>query len=174
MRSPSMHFRTCLVAFATVASMAANTAAAAGPALPGNDRLGVEWVAVDPALLEDMRGGFQTANGMSLSFGIERAVFVNGEMIASTRVQIPDVGRMTSDQAQELARFNQGQVIQVGGGNTFEPSTTFNGLLIQNTLNDQDIRALTTVNVGVDTLSAFQDLNMNQALQNAMVAATSP
>ncbi|UNK49956.1 hypothetical protein MNR01_02640 [Lysobacter sp. S4-A87] len=158
------------MAVAVIAGMAA-TAANAAEQRP----LGAEWVPVDPALLEDMRGGFQTASGMSLSFGIERAVFVNGELLSSTQVHIPDITHMTTDQAQELARFNQGQVIQVGEGNTVEPSTTFNGLLIQNTRNDQDIRALTTVNVGVDTLSAFQDLNLQQALQNATVAAaTSP
>ncbi|HEY5851889.1 MAG TPA: hypothetical protein VIT62_14130 [Lysobacter sp.] len=169
MRSPSSIFRTCLIAVAFGAAASATTAAAAeqGP-------LGVEWVAIDPALLEDMRGGFQTAGGVSLSFGIERAVFVNGELLASTRVNIPDIARMTQAQAQELADFNQGQVIQVGEGNTFEPSSEFSGLLIQNTRNDQDIRALTTVNVGVDTLSAFQDLHTQQAIQNAMAAAISP
>ncbi|QSX75798.1 hypothetical protein HIV01_004555 [Lysobacter arenosi] len=170
MRSPSLRLRVSLAAAAFVAAAAATLTAGAAEA----DSLGEEWVAIDPALLEDMRGGFQTANGMSLSFGIERVVYVNGELLASTRVNIPDIGRMTQAQAQELADFNQGQVIQVGEGNTFEPSANFNGLLVQNTRNDQDIRALTTVNVGVDTLSAFQDLNTQQALQNAMVAATSP
>ncbi|HEY1139876.1 MAG TPA: hypothetical protein VGE88_06685 [Lysobacter sp.] len=136
--------------------------------------LGAEWVAVDPALLDEMRGGFMTAGGTSLSFGIERAVFVNGELLATTRVQIPDIARMTADQARELERFNQGVVVQVGNGNTFAPSGAPGGLVIQNTLDGQDIRALTTVNVGVDTLQAFQDLNTQSALHNAMVTATSP
>jgi hypothetical protein len=170
MRSPSLHLRVSLAAAAFVAAAASTLTASAAEA----GSLGEEWVAIDPALLEDMRGGFQTASGMSLSFGIERAVYVNGELLASQRVNIPDIGRMTQAQAQELADFNQGQVIQVGEGNTFEPTSGFNGLLVQNTRNDQDIRALTTVNVGVDTLSAFQDLNTQQAIQNAMAAATSP
>ncbi|MFC3816205.1 hypothetical protein [Lysobacter sp. GCM10012299] len=174
MRSPSSFpkasfLRTGLITAALVAGMHARVAGATEP-----PPLGAEWVAVDPALLEDMRGGFQTASGISLSFGIERVVYVNGELLAATQVHIPDITHMTSAQAEELARFNQGQVIQVGEGNTVEPSSTFNGLLIQNTRNDQDIRALTTVNVGVDTLSAFQDLNLQQALQNATVAAASP
>lgn len=136
--------------------------------------LGSQWVAVDPALLEEMRGGFTTSDGLSLSFGIERAVFVNGELLATTRVQIPDVARMTAEQAQELARFNEGVVVQVGPGNTFERNGNLNGVLIQNTLDGQDIRALTTVNVGVDTLGAFQDLNTQQTLSNAMVTAATP
>ena len=143
-------------------------------AAPPSTVLGEDWVAIDPALLEDMRGGFITDGGTALSFGIERAVFVNGEVVATTRVQIPDVGRMTTDQARELQRFNEGVVVQVGGGNTFEPSGAPGGIVIQNTRDGQDIRALTTVNVGVDTLQAFQDLNTQSTLHNAMVTATAP
>ena len=166
MHSPSLKF----LLVATVALCAPALAA------PPSDvtTLGPEWVAIDPALLDDMRGGFMTGDGTALSFGIERAVFVNGELLATTRVQIPDVGRMSAAQAQELDRFNRGMVVQVGGGNTFEQAGNMNGVLVQNTLDGQDIPALTTVNVGVDTLGAFQDLNTQQALQNAMVTATAP
>ena len=159
-------------------SLLVATFAACAPVLaappPDATSLGPEWIAIDPALLDEMRGGFMTGDGTALSFGIERAVFVNGELMATTRVQIPDVGRMSAAQAQEQDRFNRGMVVQVGGGNTFEQSSIPNGVLIQNTLDGQDIRALTTVNVGVDTLGAFQDLNTQQALQNAMVTATAP
>lgn len=166
MRSP------CLKTLLATALAVASAAAIAAP--PADAALGAEWIAVDPALLDELRGGFLTENGMSLSFGIERAVFVNGELMATTRVQIPDVARMTSDQARDLARFNEGVVVQVGPGNTFEPSSSLNGVLIQNTLDGQDIRALTTVNVGVDTLAAFQDLNTQATLNNAILQASTP
>jgi len=144
-------------------------------AAPPATVLGAEWVAIDPALLDDMRGGFITPGGASLSFGIERAVFVNGELLATTRVQIPDIARMSGDQARELERFNNGVVVQVGGGNSFQPSAAApGGVVIQNTLDGQDIRALTTVNVGVDTLQAFQDLNTQSTLSHAMVTSTAP
>jgi len=169
MNSPShKQGRLKYVLVATLAWCA--PAVAAQPA----DALGPEWVAIDPTLLDDMRGGFMTAGGTSLSFGIERAVFVNGELLATTRVQIPDIARMTADQARELERFNQGMVVQVGNGNTFGRSGAAGGVVIQNTLDGQDIRALTTVNVGVDTLQAFQDLNTQSTLHNAMVTATAP
>ncbi|BDU16816.1 hypothetical protein [Lysobacter auxotrophicus] len=155
-------------------ALAALACCAPALAAPPASVLGAEWVAIDPALLDDMRGGFLTSGGTALSFGIERAVFVNGELLATTRVQIPDVARMTADQAQELQRFNQGVVVQIGGGNTFEPSGAPGGIVIQNTRDGQDIRALTTVNVGVDTLQAFQDLNTQSTLHNAMVTATAP
>ncbi|MBU8977913.1 hypothetical protein JI752_017325 [Lysobacter sp. MMG2] len=166
MDSPSLKFLI-------VATLMTCAPALAAPPQTAN-ALGPEWVAIDPALLDDMRGGFMTGDGTALSFGIERAVYVNGELMATTRVQIPDVGRMTTEQAQQLERFNRGMVVQVGGGNTFEQAGNLNGVLIQNTLDGQDIRALTTVNVGVDTLGAFQDLNTQTALQNAMVTATAP
>lgn len=149
-----------------VLGVASGIACAAPPQLAG-------WVAVDPALLDEMRGGFSTADGTLLSFGIERAVYVNGELMATTRVQIPDLARMTAEQANDLARFNEGVVVQVGDANTFEPVGGLNGLVIQNSLDGQDIRALTTVNVGVDTLSAFQDLNDAATLHTALTT-TSP
>ena len=62
--------------------------------------LGTEWQPVDPARLAQMRGGFQMPSGMMLSFGIERVVFLNGELTARIAVQIPDVARITPAQAQ--------------------------------------------------------------------------
>ena len=70
-------------------------------AAPPSTVLGEDWVAIDPALLEDMRGGFITDGGTALSFGIERAVFVNGEMI-------PD----RSDLTRPLAAGDRVHVIQ--------------------------------------------------------------
>jgi hypothetical protein len=171
MEGVTMHSPSLKILLAATMVLCA-PALAASP--PDDSVLGPEWIAIDPALLDDMRGGFTTGDGLALSFGIERAVFVNGELLATTRVQIPDVARMSADQARELDRFNRGVVVQVGGGNTFEQSAIPNGVLIQNTLDGQDIRALTTVNVGVDTLGAFQDLNTLTALQNAMVTTTAP
>ena len=166
MNSPSRHLHYVLIA--------ALAWCAPAFAAPPTDVLGSEWVAIDPARLDDMRGGFMTAGGTALSFGIGRAVFVNGELLATTRVQIPDIARMNADQARELQRFNEGVVVQVGNGNTFAPAGAPGGVVIQNTLDGQDIRALTTVNVGVDTLQAFQDLNTQSTLHNAMVTATAP
>lgn len=145
-------------------------AAGQGDERPGAE-LGPEWVAIDPARLDELRGGFVTSTGMALSFGIERAVFVNGALVATTRVHIPDVARMTGEQAQQLARFNEGLIVQVGANNRVEPSSSFNGVVIQNSSDGQDLRALTTVNVGVDTLGAFQDMNTQAALHSAQIRA---
>ena len=133
--------------------------------------LGTEWQPVDPARLAQMRGGFQMPSGMMLSFGIERVVFLNGELTARIAVQIPDVARITPEQAQALADFNRGMVVQIGEGNRFDPAQVAGGLVIQNSLDDQDIRTLTRIEVGVDTLGAYQNLNSNGALTDALIRA---
>jgi len=133
--------------------------------------LGAEWRPVDPARLAQMRGGFQMPSGMMLSFGIERVVYLNGELTARIAVHVPDVARITPEQALALADFNRGLVVQVGDGNRFDPAQAAGGLVIQNTLDDQDIRTLTRIEVGVDTLGAFQSLNANGALTDALVRA---
>jgi hypothetical protein len=122
--------------------------------------LGAEWQPVDPARLAQMRGGFQMPSGMMLSFGIERVVFLNGELTARIAVRIPDVARITPEQAQALADFNRGMVVQIGEGNRFDPAQGAGGLVIQNTLDDQDIRTLTRIEVGTDTLGAYQNLTL--------------
>jgi hypothetical protein len=133
--------------------------------------LGEEWVPVDPARLAEMRGGLMMPSGMVLSFGIERLVYVNGQLVASATLQIPDLGRMTADQASALAAINEGRVVQIGEGNRIDPGAGGNALVIQNTLDGQTITSLTTLNVGVDTLGMLQEMNTYGALHNALIAA---
>ncbi|MBF6025464.1 hypothetical protein [Lysobacter niastensis] len=145
--------------------------AGAGQELPDSG-FGPEWKPVDPERLDSLRGGFDTPSGMTLSFGIERVVMVNGELLATTRVNIPDIARMTTEQATELARFKEGMLIQIGPGNHFEPAGGLQGVVIQNTLDGQDIRAVTTLNIGVDTLGLFQEMSAQAAMRDAIVTAT--
>ena len=133
--------------------------------------LGPEWVAVDPQRLDGMRGGFELPSGLSVSFGIERLVRVNGELVASVRVSIADVGRMTPVEAQALADLQRGTVVQIGAGNAFTPAGGLDGVVIQNVLDGQAVHSLTTLDVGVGTLGMFQELNAQAALQFALQRA---
>ena len=151
--------------------LAGITAGLAHPAAAGEGGLGPEWVAVPADRLDAMRGGFDLPSGLSVSFGIERLVYVNGSLVATTRLQIPDVSRMTAVQAQGLADIRQGMLVQVGDGNAFTPSGSVNGVVIQNSLDNQTISTLTTLNVGVGTLGMFQALNSQAALQDALQSA---
>lgn len=153
-----------------IAMMLALVMAPLGARGQGGD-LGAEWQPVDPGRLAQMRGGFQMPSGMMLSFGIERVVFLNGELTARIAVQIPDVARITPEQAQALADFNRGLIVQIGEGNRADPAQLAGGLVIQNTLDDQDIRTVTRIDVGVDTLGAYQNLNASGALNDALIRA---
>lgn len=151
---------------------APGAASAAGRESAALQTLGPAWVALPGSRLAEMRGGFQLPSGLDVSFGIERLVYVNGALVASTRVDIPDLGRITPQQARELARASDGLVVQFGEGNSFAPSgVATNALVIQNTIDGQDISALTTINVGVGTLGMFQSINANDALQTALQRA---
>ncbi|MBP0629186.1 flagellin [Cupriavidus sp. AcVe19-1a] len=60
------------------------------------------WKPVAHDKLDEMRGGFELP-GLQVSFGIERAVYINGALVVATSINIPDVGRITADQAVRLA-----------------------------------------------------------------------
>ncbi|WP_052101515.1 hypothetical protein [Novilysobacter arseniciresistens] len=152
-------------AFVTALLAMASAGVCAGE---GRAALGPEWVAMPLERLDHMRGGFELPSGLVLSFGIERLVYIDGNLVAQASVRIPDVSAITPEQALELARMKQGMVVQVGGGNTFVPSGTVDGVVIQNTVDGTRINALTTLDVGVGTLGMFQNLNAGAALQDAL------
>jgi hypothetical protein len=133
--------------------------------------LGEEWRPIDPARLAGMRGGLQIPSGTVLSFGIERVVHVNGQLVASVSVRIPDIAHIDATQAQAIADFNQGILVQVGEGNHFDPSRIPGGVVIQNTLDNQNISTATYIDLGAGTLDAFQNLNSNAALTDALIRA---
>jgi hypothetical protein len=165
-RNRSPFYSAALLAVAGLS--AAPYAAAAQPAaLPG-----IDASPIPAEQLDAMRGGLVAPSGLVVSFGIERVAQVNGEIISSSRVNIPDISRMTPAEAQALARLSETRVLQVGGGSTVSPGS-MGGLVIQNSLDGQRIAALTTVDVGVNTLAMFKDLNLNSALNSAIVAASS-
>lgn len=132
--------------------------------------LGRDWVAMPPERLDQLRGGMMMPSGLMMSFGIERAVYIDGQLVATTRLSVPDISRITADQATALAAAQDTMLVQVGEGNTFVPNG-MGGIVIQNTRNDTDIRAMTTISVVSGALGMFQDLNANAALQTALLSA---
>ncbi|MCE5231756.1 MAG: hypothetical protein ABFC67_14195 [Mizugakiibacter sp.] len=130
------------------------------------------WTPVGDDHLDTMRGGFETRSGLKVGFGIERVVYINGTLAASTRVDIADVGHITADEARELAAvIGTATWIRNGPGNTFDPatmSTTYGTTVIQNTLDNQVIRNQITINASVNTLQDFKALNALGTLQSAL------
>ncbi|TYT25350.1 hypothetical protein FZO89_03185 [Luteimonas viscosa] len=161
------------IARSVVSASIVAAALCAGPARAGGDRHaampGAEWVPLAPVQLAGMRGGYRLPSGLQVSFGFERLVHVNGQLVSALRVQVADVGRISPQEAAQLAALGQAQLLQIGAGNTMQAQMT--GLVVQNTLDNQSIQVRTTLDAGVGTLGMWQALNAGEALQQASLSA---
>lgn len=135
------------------------------------------WSAVDTGMLDDMRGGFEMPLQLKLSFGIERAVYLNGALITTTSFNLPGLGSVAPE-SQTALSVASGSVslVQNGPSNSFALSSTATPMaatVIQNTLNNQSIQGLTTINATANSLellrsNAFQGV-IRDSLSNAIV-----
>jgi len=194
---------------------------------------------VSDASLDRARGGFDLGGGLVASFGLQEETYINGLLVMSTNINIPDISKITQQQASALASTLDGlSLVQNGAGNSVDsgkavvtpdpgssassgvvvghvanqPATiapvvdappgtlgvpvvgsgdvtsaaTRNNLsaaaaasalvqggglaqVIQNTLNNQSIQTLTTLNVSVNTLQALRQMNLQSTLQSAQM-----
>ena len=130
----------------------------------------LDWQPVDAATLDDLRGGFEVFNGLKASFGVERAAYVNGELVAKYSVNIPDIAAMTAEQATALNEaMNSVVLIQNGPDNSFDLANVAPGsTVIQNTFSDQHIVTMTTINADVSSLAVLRDVAAQESLQLAL------
>jgi hypothetical protein len=131
-----------------------------------------DFLVVNDNMLDEVRGGFLTENGLQISFGIERAVYVNGNLIATTSLNVSDLSKMSAGQASPggLSPGSLG-LIQIGPGNTFQPgplSPSSVATVIQNTLNNQKLQNVTTISATVNSLEVLKGLNLQSSLRNAI------
>jgi hypothetical protein len=152
------------IAFAIFASTA--SLALADDATPDNA------APVTEATLDQQRGGFDTPE-LHIAMQLERAVFVNGEEVVRLTADIPDVAHMTVAQAETLANAAGGLLIQSGPANGFNaislgPAST----VIQNTLSDVQLAAMTTLNIQVNSLAAFREAAFQDSLRNGLGSIT--
>jgi hypothetical protein len=162
-----------------------------------------QLAAVDTQSLDDVRGGFDR-NGISFTIGIERAVYINGNLVATNVLNIKDlqsaVGRasMTSalpvnsattatgvqngatNKAAPLVSQNSQQVssgslgvIQNGPGNYVANQVSQNpsATVIQNSLNNQTIQNVTTINASVNSIQMTRALSIQNAIQYGIVSS---
>lgn len=131
------------------------------------------WMAVSDETLESQRGGFDLGAGLLVSFGITRAVYINGELAAQTTLNFGQLDKITAGQAAELGRqLNALNLVQNGPGNTVEgPLGAMGGTVIQNTLNDQRIANHTVINVGTNGMSLLKELNTAATLNEGIARA---
>ena len=187
---PHLHFRgktvSTFIGAATQLSLLGTLAVSAHASPPAQDKV---WMAVGDQTLESLRGGFSLGDGLMVSFGISRAVYINGALITETPLNLGHVADITPAQATQISqKLATLSVVQNGPGNTLAsgPSTTTTsnsgatgatvtaipgsttGTAIQNSLNNQQIRFQTIINASSNGLGMVRSMNLNSTLTEAI------
>ena len=167
------HTAGALVLLATLASAAQAAPPSAHQA----------WMTVGDQTLESLRGGFSMGEGLTVSFGITRAVLVNGALITETTLNVGHMADLTTAQAAQLGqKLESISLVQNGPGNSFAPDPSTGrasirssptggptvtsiaggmaGTVIQNSLNNQQISHQTTINANSNGLGMVRALNL--------------
>ncbi|KRC04046.1 hypothetical protein ASE11_02965 [Hydrogenophaga sp. Root209] len=142
--------------------------------------------------LDTQRGGFFFGSGLEVSFGITRSVFINGELITETVLNIARVADITPAWVARVREELQSlTLVQNGPGNTFVASTapttspqtvaaatniaittsiagTATGTVIQNTLNNQHILHQTIINASSNGLGMLRLSSLHSTLSEAI------
>lgn len=136
-------------------------------ATPFGDRATV----VADAALDTVRGGYAT-DSLNISFGISRAVYVNGELMTTTSLNVSDLGKITQGRTMTAGEAASLGVIQSGAGNVIAPtiiSSTSGGAVVQNTLDGQKIQNLTVINASANSLGLLKGYNLESSLRGAVI-----
>jgi len=161
---------TCALVAAACAMLLVPTPATGDPEL----RSAGVWLAVSDHKLDDLRGGFDPGNGLLVSFGISRVVYINGDLVTQTTLDFGRLTDLTPAQAtqisKQLASLN---LVQNGPGNSFQPQqngTSF-GTVIQNTLDNQHIVNETVINATSNAAGMIKNLNMQSTINDGIARA---
>ena len=131
------------------------------------------WHAVSDRKLAGLRGGFDVGGGLLVSFGITRAVYINGDLVTQTTLNFGRLSELTPVQAaqlnQQMAALN---LVQTGPGNSVAPGLLSNGggTIIQNTLNNQHILNQTVIDARSNALGMIKNFNIQNTLTEALTA----
>ena len=149
----------CLVSVFCWTALASVPASAAAPDAgeTGN------WAPVVEDVLADVRGGFDTGNGLLVSLAVDRVLSLNGNVIASGRLSTADAARSTF----QIARIGEGSAL-------VQAAQPLAGLLLQNSANDQLIRSQTTIDATVNSLSILKDMHFGDSLRQSLSTAILP
>jgi hypothetical protein len=131
----------------------------------------------DDSALEGVRGGFDFGDGLVMSLGIERLVSINGNLVSSQSLYIADVSKLSQEQARGAEALTGLKLIQNGPNNSFLPidlPSTFGGTIIQNTLNDQDLKTQTIINSSVNSAELIKSMNFQGSVRDALSGSLSP
>ena len=100
---------------------------------------------------------------------------INGDLVTKTSFHLPDVTKITAEQAQlASAAIGQISIVQNGSGNSVDLAANSQfraGTVIQNSLNDQWIQTLTVINAGVNSLGLLNAINTQNVLKEALLGS---
>lgn len=142
-----------LVASAACGATAAEVGVAAPPPAPRPAWQGPAQP-LSPVQLDRLRGGFHGPDGLVLSFGIERMVYVNGQLVTTTRIAVQGLGTPSAALAQPAL-----------------PAMSDLGTVVQNALNDQQIKTLTIVNASANSLDVLRSWSLQLSIRDAVAGS---
>ena len=136
---------------------------------------GASWACVDDGILDGARAGFTRSDGLMVSLGIDRLVSINGDVVAHSRIDIADLGRVSADQARQTSdALSSVKLVQNGAANIYRAAdlgAALGGIVVQNSLNDQAIRTETVIESTVNSASLLNALHFQSTLQEALARA---
>ncbi|MGC3962167.1 MAG: hypothetical protein QM803_02270 [Rhodocyclaceae bacterium] len=124
--------------------------------------------------LDDMRGGFETPGGLTVTFGIERAVYVNGELASVTTLNVGDLAAATAGLAPIITSNAAGNavIVQNGAGNFVDIGALSgnNGYatIIQNSLDGQNLQMVTTIDARVNAMQLLRGELLTRSVTDAI------
>lgn len=116
--------------------------------------------------LSQLRGGFVTSDGLEINIGIEKIALMNGELQSWLAM---DLSQVSQSSANVNSLNDVANVIQSGSGNGISQDLMpliDSGVLsvIQNTLDGQEIKTLTELNINVSNVNNFNLPNLGRLL----------
>jgi len=132
------------------------------------------WMTVADSELETLRGGFDVGSGLMVSFGITRAVYINGDLVTQTTLNLGQLDQITAAQAGALgAQLAALNIVQNGPNNVVEAQAggLALGTIIQNSLNNQHIANMTVIDARTNSMEMIKGLNTLSTLTDSLSRA---
>lgn len=132
---------------------------------------------VSDRALAAVRGGFEAPDAaLQLTVGVQRQVWVDGQAVAASTLQFCGPSCASGDATSALALVQRGGGNGSGNGSGAAVSGPLSaaasqGLVVQNTLDQQRLQALTTIDVRSNSLQLFQGAALQAALGGALAAS---
>ncbi len=101
--------------FAALPCMAMSASPQQGEGEGDTLRAEFDTVALDGDSMDELRAGFSLSSGLNLSFGIEQAVYVDGQLASLQRINLPNVAALVGA-ANPLASGGAGATVMLPGG----------------------------------------------------------